>query len=156
MIVLRIAVGAAIALSIIYIVITHGVTKYRLGPVDNPYTEDTTAWIVTLRHDLPFEGPYGQRYQVCLDGFTSERVYVHRSSSGFDAGNAYYNKDGEFMSTWSTDDTGQAYQNGEYVGNVLAEENPAKNTLGGNLHFCERIPAWFFNLKVDASISTKK
>ena len=34
---LRIAVGVAIAFPIIYIVITHGVTKYRLGPVDDPY-----------------------------------------------------------------------------------------------------------------------
>ena len=152
---MRIAVGVAIAFPIIYIVITHGVTKYRLGPVDDPYIEDTASWIVTLRHDLPFEGSYGQRYQVCLNDFTSERVYVHRSSSGFDAGSAYYDKDGEFMSTWSTDDTGQAYQNGEYVGNMLAEENPAKNILGDNLHFCERIPAWFFNLKVDINTSTE-
>ncbi len=157
----RVVIGLLIALPIVYILVMHGAEKYinviqrsAICDLCEPSGNNTeSSWIVTLRHDLPFESKYGQRYEVCLDQIHLERVYVRNSSGGFDSSRAYFNKDGEAMGTWSSDDTGQAYQNGEYVGSIIDEVNPAKDLFRESLWNCKRVPAWFFNMKVDVSSS---
>ncbi len=134
---------------ILYIVGMHGLTKYRIGSTDDELTsQNDYGWIVYLRQDPPFDK--GKQYEICTFNVTSERIYKRTSSSWLDSSLTYFNKNGEVVSSWYTDDTGQTMKNRKYVGNIL-DEYPPVDAIGTNLHACKRTPAWFFHAKMNST-----
>ncbi|MCR4312205.1 MAG: hypothetical protein NUV56_02895 [Candidatus Uhrbacteria bacterium] len=129
----RLFVGLLVAVPLVYALTLHGLEKYRIGFAstssdEHPVSED--GWIVTLRYEPLFQGHV--EYEVCLNGTTTERVYV-RGGAYFDSGGAdYFDKNGQFMSSDSWGAGG--------------EENTSNGELL-NLHFCQQVPRWFWNVK---------
>lgn len=114
---------------------------------DGICTSWVNEWIVSFTNQESHSGA-----QVCFNGLPGggksfERIYVFSYEGGFSAGNMYFDKEGQFLSDDGSDDTGQFYQNGIYVGNIT-DENPPK-TWKSSLDQCTFIPEWFFNMKVD-------